>query len=224
MSMIFGIDTRDPATTQLTNGYTVYDWAMRKSSRPDFWSCTLLGKNPVNADETEYLRSRNCRIALLIRDLTEAKISSFDGTDDALRATAAAKAIGVQNNGKIVLFVEIRSNWSVSHNWMISFAQTLYEHGYAPGFIGNTDSSKNFNFGRQCSHYVHATAEYAGVGAIYWATEPKLGGRPEHWAPYCPSALRPEDVDLWECNSYNYEDVTINEIYGKDEKLLEHMW
>lgn len=31
------------------------------------------------------------------------------------------------------------------------------KNGYTPAFIGHTDSSKNFNFDRQCSHYVQAT-------------------------------------------------------------------
>lgn len=33
-----------------------------------------------------------------------------------------------------------------------------------PGFIGNTDSSKNFNFDRQCSHYVQATHDVGEYG------------------------------------------------------------
>lgn len=224
MAMIFGVDTKESATKKLTNGYTLYEWVLRKNSNPDFWGCTLLGDNPISKEEIEYLLDKKCKIALIMRDLTEMGVSTFDGTNDAFRAVKAAKDLGVPENEGIVIFVEIRSNWSVSHNWMISFAQIVYENGYLPGFIGNTDSSKNFNFGRQCSHFVHATEEYNGFGAIYWATEPKLGGEPEDWAPYCPSALKPEDMDLWECNSYTYDDITINEIYGKDESLLKHMW
>lgn len=224
MAMIFGVNTTEKATKKLTNGYTLYEWVMRKNSNPDFWSCTLLGDNRVSEEEIEYLLGKKCKIALIMRDLTEEKISSFDGSDDALRAAEAAKELGVPANEGIVIFAEIQSNWSVSHNWMISFAQVLYKQGYIAGFIGNTDSSKNFNFGRQCSHYVEATEEDNGFGAIYWATEPKLGGEPEYWAPYCPSALTPDDIDLWECNEYKYGDTIIKEIYGKEEYMLKHMW
>ena len=94
---------------------------------------------------------------MVIRDLTEAKVSSVNGTEDALKVVESAKELGVPQNAGSALFAEIRVEWSANHNWMISFAQTVVANGYIPAFIGNTDSSKNFNFDHQCSHYVQAT-------------------------------------------------------------------
>ncbi|MEE1027031.1 MAG: hypothetical protein U0L55_08510 [Acutalibacteraceae bacterium] len=67
--------------------------------------------------------------------------------------------------------------------WMISFAQVIFANGYVPGFIGNTDSSKNFNFDRQASHFVQATRDMDCFGAILAATEPKCESIPDYWNP-----------------------------------------
>ena len=152
--MVYGVDSAIASNTQLTNGYRLYDWVMRQNSNPDFWGRTLLGHDPITREEIDYLQGKKCRIALVIRDLTEAGVSTYEGEPDALRAVEAAKGLGVPEHAGIALFAEIHSDWSINHNWMISFAQTLFENGYIPGFIGNTDSARNFNFDRQCSHYV----------------------------------------------------------------------
>ena len=224
MALIFGVDSTVAANARLTNGYHMYDWVMRMNRFPAFWGRALTGEDAVTADELEYLRGKNCKIALILRDLTEAGVSASDGTADALRAVEAAKALGVPQNGEVALFAEIRPAWSVNHNWMISFAQTLNDNGYRPGFIGNTDSSKNFNFDRQCSHYVQATEETGQFRAVYWATEPKEEGEPEAWAPFCPSALTPEDIGLWRRGVIRFGGREVNETYARGPELLGCMW
>ena len=159
MANLFGVDSRIPSNTRLTNGYHLYDWVMRQNSFPVFWGRGLNGENPITKEEAVFLHDRHCKVALIIRNLSEAGISSSNGTQDALRAVEAAKAMEIPQNAGVALFAEIQPDWSVNHNWMISFAQTLTENGYRPGFIANTDSSNNFNFDRQCSHYVQATGD-----------------------------------------------------------------
>ena len=44
------------------------------------------------------------------------------------------------------------------------------------------------------------------------------------WAPYCPSALTPEEMDLWQSRVIRYGDITANEDYIRQESLLERMW
>ena len=141
-----------------------------------------------------------------------------------MRAVEAAKEIGVPQREGIALFAEIRPDWSVNHNWMIRFAEVLHDNGYLPGFIGNTDSSKNFNFDRQCSHYVQATEADERFHALYWGTEPKRENEPEGWTPYCPSALQPEDIGLWQCGTMRFGDMEIHETYAHDATVLEHLW
>ena len=86
--------------------------------------------------------------------------------------------------------------------------------------LGNTDSSKNpFNFDRQCSHFIQATEAINHYNAVLMATEPKFEEMPIKWAPYCPSVLRPEDMDLWACSKTVFDDVVADDIYATDEKI-----
>lgn len=224
MAIIYGVDSTVPSSTRLTNGYTFYDWVMRQNRFPAFWGRALSGDDTISREEVDFLHSKRCKIALIVRDLTEAGVSATDGSQDALKAIEAAKELGVPQYENIALFAEIRPEWSVNHNWMISFAQVLSENGYLPGFIGNTDSSRNFNFDRQCSHYVQATGDFDQFRAVYWATEPKQEGEPDGWTPFCPSALTPEDIGLWQRGEIRFGDMTANESYARDTALLECMW
>ena len=224
MKTIFGVSSATPINKKLKNGYTMYDWVMRQKSFPAFCLRTLCGEDQITANEIAFLKEKDCKIGLVIRNLTEAQVSAVNGSEDALKAVDAAKKLGVPQNQGIALFAEIKPEWSVNHNWMISFAQAVAANGYTPGFIGNTDSSKNFNFDRQCSHFVQATADVNYFGAIFMATEPKISSEPEKWEPYCPSALEPEDMSLWCCGTTTFDFVQVEDVYAKDEKVLENMW
>ena len=224
MKTIFGVSSATPINKKLKNGYTMYDWVKRQKCFPAFCMRTLSGEDKITAEEIEFLKGKDCKIGLVIRDLTETKVSGVNGTEDAIKAVESAKELGVPPNEGIALFAEIKPEWSVNHNWMISFAQTVSANGYVPAFIGNTDSSKNFNFDRQCSHYVQATADSNGFGAVYGATEPKVDGVPESWEPYSPSALKPEDVQLWVCGTTTFDSLTVDNVYAQDENVLEKLW
>lgn len=224
MKTIFGVSSVTPINKKLKNGYTMYDWVKRQKCFPAFCMRTLSGEGKITAEEIEFLKAKECKIGLVIRDLTEAKISGVNGTEEALNAVESAKELGVPANAGIALFAEIKPEWSVNHNWMISFAQTISANGYVPGFIGNTDSAKNFNFDRQCSHYVQATRGVDQFGAVYGATEPKCEGVPAAWEPYCPSALNAEDVQLWVCGTTTFDSLMVEDVYAKDENVLAKMW
>ena len=224
MRTIFGVSSATPINKKLKNGYTMYDWVKRQKCFSAFCMRTLSGENKITTEEIEFLKAKDCKIGLVIRDLTEAKVSGVNGTEDAFKAVETAKELGVPQNAGIALFAEIKPEWSVNHNWMISFSQVVSANGYVPGFIGNTDSSKNFNFDRQCSHFVQATKDEDYFGALFMATEPKLDSMPEKWEPYCPSALEPEDMHLWSCGTTTFDFTGVEDVYAKGEKVLENMW
>lgn len=224
MSLIYGVESKTPANTRLTNGYNLYDWVMRKSCYPSFWGRSLNGEGAITDSELDFLKRRYCKIALIVRDLTEAGISCNNANDDSLKAVEAAKALGVPQNKGIALFAEINPDWSVNHNWMIGYARHLLDSGYIPGFIGNTDSSKNFNFGRQCSHYVQATRGENQLQAIYWSTEPKYDFEPEAWAPYAPSELLPKDMHLWQYGTVDFHRIHTNKCYARDNIVMKCFW
>ncbi len=185
---------------------------------------TLCGEDQLTAEEVEFFQAKDCKIGLVIRDLTEAKVSGVNGTEGALKAIEAARELSIPQNEGIALFAEIKPEWSVNHNWMITFAKTISENGYVPAFIGNTDSSINFNFDRQCSHFVQATEKVNYYGALFMATEPKCKNVPKKWAPYCPSALEPEDMHLWCCGATGFDNIRVEDVYAGDDKVLENMW
>lgn len=222
MNTSFGISSAESSNKRLKNGYTFFDWVMRQKGFPDFWCRTLLGENPISQDEIEFLKSKDCKIALVMRDLTENIVSSSDGSADGARAADAAASLGIPE-GTFIL-AEINDDWSVNHNWMISFAQTVVSMGYTPGFIGNTDSSKNFNFDRQCSHYAQATENENQYNAVYCATEPKCVDEPDDWTPYCPSALQPEDMELWMTGDISFNDISADVVYAKTKEILNKMF
>ena len=224
MKTIFGVSSSTPINKKLKNGYTMYDWIKRQKCFPAFCMRTLCGEYKINTEEIEFLKAKDCKIGLVIRDLTETTVSGINGTQDALRAIETAKQLDVPTNVGVALFAEIKPEWSVNHNWMISFAQTISVNGYVPGFIGNTDSSKNFNFDRQCSHYVQATGDVDYFGAIFMATEPKLDTMPTEWAPYCPSALEPDNIHLWSCGTTTFDFIWVEDVYARDGMVLENMW
>lgn len=224
MNIIFGASSKIPSNTQLTNGYTMYDWVMRKNCFPSFWARSILGENPISYNEIEFLRKKDSKIALVVHDLVESIISTNQGSTDGRRVINAAKNLGVPRDKGIVIFAEIKPCWSVNHNWMIGFAKTLFWGGYLPGFIGNTDSSKNFNFDRQCSHYVQATAASEQFGAIYCATEPKQEKMPNKWEPYCPSALKQNDMHFWTSGKITFGELEVEEMYARDRKVLDYLW
>ena len=224
MKTIYGVNSATPINKKLKNGYTLYDWVMRQKGFPAFCMRTIGNDNGLSENEIEFLRNNDCKIGLVLSDFSENQLSSSNGTQDALLAVQEAKKIGVPQNNNIAIFAEVNPNWSINHNWMISFANTLWINGYVAGFIANTDSSKNFNFDRQCSHFVQATNEYNQFDTVYCSTEPKLDSFNGHWMPYCPSAMDPKDIHLWESSNTYFDNIKIGDVYAQDEKVLENMW
>ena len=224
MKTIFGVSSTIPSNTRLTNGYTMYDWVMRQRCFPAFWGRNLTGDSAITPDEIEFLHSKDCKILLVFDELTEMKVSSNNGEDDALKAVEAARMLNVPECMEIVIMANIHQDWSVNHNWMLSFAYTIHTHGYRPGFIGNTDSSKNFNFDRQYSHYIQALSEENLFDTVICSTEPKLVDMPIEWTPFCPSAIDQCDVDLWNCGMINFGSYKVDEVYTNSSTSLEFMW
>ena len=141
-----------------------------------------------------------------------------------IKAVESAKELGVPQNEGIALFAEIKPEWSVNHNWMFSFAGSLNAQGFVAGFIGNTDSSKNFNFDRQASHFADFTKADNYLDTVFMATEPKQVEVPEKWEPYCPSAMEREDMSFWVCGETSFGEIKAEDVYARDEKVLVSLW
>lgn len=224
MAAIFGADSLYPANTQLTNGYDLYGWVMRKGGFPAFWGRGITGDNKITEEEIKFLREKKCKIALYLTDLSEMQTASLSGLEDALRAIEAAETLGVPRDKGIAIFAVFGENWGINQNWMISFAATLSGNGFVPGFIGNTDSSKNFNFNRQCGHFVRGTENMENFGAVFGAMEPKSGGEAAPWRPFCPSDINIDRIALWQNGIVACDTISANTTYGYSESVLSYMW
>lgn len=224
MKNIFGVDSVTPANQKLKNGYTMYEWVMRQKGFPAFWGRPISGDHALTEEERQFFKEKGCKLCLLFDELTEKDISGTNGDADALRAAAAAQALGVPRNKGIVIYVNVPSNGSINHNWMLSFANTLAADGYVPGFIGNTDSSLNFNFDRQSSHYMQAIGGKKSLPTSFGATEPKCDHSPTTWEPYCPSAMQQEDIDLWRCGEVTFDLLSANTVYARDDEAMNGFW
>lgn len=224
MRTIFGVSSAMPINKKLKNGHTLYEWVVRKNCYPAFCMRMLNGENKISVDEIKFLKDKDCKIGLIFNDFTEKEVSTMSGVLSAERAVNAALELGVPVNKGIVLFAEIKGDWSVNHNWMISFASTIKAKGFIAGFIGNTDSSKNFSFDRQTSHFVNATKNTNYFDAIFAATEPVIDEIPTNWSPFCPSDLEIDDMSFWFCGETIFDKIKVNNVYAKDEKVLVSLW
>lgn len=224
MNTILGISSLIPSNTRLKNGYRMFDWVMRQYGFPKFWGRPITGKNAVTPDEIEFLKQNGCALCLLYNDLTETQVSSNNGYGDGQRAAEAAKAMGVPRGKGIVIYADIDPDWSINHNWMLGFADALVTYGYVAGFIGNTDSSKNFNFDRQSSHYMQSIRFRPHMKASFGATEPKNKYIPSDWSPYCPSGMEKEDIELWRFGTVTFDLLTVDTVIARDESVLDRFW
>lgn len=223
MRKFYGVNSYVPMNKILENGFTLYDLVEKHKKAPSFCFRTLCGANAITKAEIDYLRAKKCRIGLIVRNISEEDISSSYGNETAVKAVAEFNTLNLSYTKRIAIFVEINSEWSVNHNWMITFAQTLIFYGYIPGFIGNTDSSLNCNFDRQCSHFVNATADVGKLGAIFCATAPKVSNEPIEWAPFCPSELEPKDMSFWLCSKTQIGSIIFDDVYANDYKKLDNL-
>ncbi len=224
MNLIYGADSRTRVDIRLTNGYNLYEWVMRKSCFPSFWGRNMTGKYAVTKEEIAFLHQMGCKVALIANGFEEVSIASNNAQNDALRTIEAAKRLGVPQNKGITLFAEIPGKLCVNHNWMIGYANHLLRNGYCPGFIGDTDSSKNFNFGRQCSHYIQATRKNCHPLTTYWATAPHYNFDPAVWAPYAPSQILPADIHIWQYGTVDFHTISAGKCYARDESVLERFY
>lgn len=216
---IFGVKSTAPANTILTNGYTLYDWVMRKNCFPSFWGRSISGVKKPNDEELRFLKEKDCKIALIFDELSEMSVSSTNGVEDAKRAIAALNELGVPANEGYAVFAEIKDNWSVSNIWMLGFSRIIRNYGYVPGFIGNTDSSLNFNFDKEFSHYM-----LVGEDSLCWATKPETNGPIFEWTPFAPSALKQNDVAVWQKETMSFNDIVFNSVYMRDPTILNYAW
>ena len=221
--MIFGVKSKIPSDMKLTNGYSLFDWIMRKKDVPEFWMRNITGENRITPDELAFLKNKGCRVALLIDGIPEAEAASNNAAARAFETLDALRKLKVPSFSGKAVFVRFGDDEFMNHNWMISFAAILSEYGYLAGFIGNTDSSLNFCFDRECGHFYNATKQIGCYGALYGATEPDCNAPENGWKPYFPSDFSADDISLWESREVIQcgEAELASPVYARDLSVLD---
>lgn len=189
--MIFGIESTYPSNGKLTNGYRLFDWVMRKQDVPRFWLRGITGEYGVTREEMAFLKSERMQDRFgSERPYGADRIAKRSRAGSAARARSLATAAGTLVFGDCAfcaLCAELEHEPQLG--WL-SFAYTLCENGYIPGFIGNTDSSKRFRFDRECGHYKHASEADSRFGALFGATEPESDAPRKAGHRFVPPTLR----------------------------------
>lgn len=221
--MVFGAISKFPATTILKNGYNLFNWVTRKNCYPSFWGRNIIGLDKITNEEIEYFRSNNCRIMPIVSDFSESDITQNSATIHAKKVLKEIKTLGIPDEGRIAIFVLIEPDWCVNHNWMLSYARALQSEGYIPGFIGNTDSSKNFSFDREVGHFLRFSKNNGIVLPILCATEP-ASPNPTKWEPFCPSDMNREEISFWQFGEERCGDVSAKTVYARDKFSLANTW
>lgn len=226
---IYGVKSKFSPTEKLGKKHNLFSWVTRMNKQPSFWAGYISGDNKITKEQIDFLHKNKCKACFIFNEFDELSIGMDDGIPSGILAVQRALSLGIPQNKNIAIFAEIPYDWNVNHNWMLGYALALKKYGYIPGFIGNTDSSINYTFGRQCSHYAQAVKSMVPElsDTIYWSTQPIIFKQPEKWEPFCPSELLPADMALWSCGNkiiYRSNGIYANEIYTRDKHIIDFMW
>lgn len=236
LQLTFGVDTDTASDTVLQNGLSKLHWICRNQRLPHFWGRHINGEEALTLDEISYIHSLCCRIAVMYSHSDPTNMDSYDqGAADAKDAIAICKNLHISTGKAIFMQVDKLSN--ITNDYMLSYAKTLLENDYIPGFYANTDAF--YDFSHQFARGYQAEPEVFEQ-CLIWATAPNLpefyqtGDThipiPDYWGPYCPSCFTADKISIWQYGEdcypiHNYLDklCSFNINLIKDLELLEKM-
>ena len=211
LRILFGVDSKTQADDILQNNISEFEWVVRNKVYPNFWGRNITGKNALTRAEINFLHRKACRIAAIYEDELEKK-SEEQGKQSAEKAAAKAMQLGIPL-GKAI-FLVIKEDVEVTHEYLLGFAQQLLAYGYTPGFKANTDA--HFDFDREFSRSMQINKDLFNQ-CLVWAVAPTLSDydkmttthliHPDEWIPFAPSGITRDDIAIWqygkECHSIN---------------------
>ena len=200
--LLFGVDSKIPATTLLQNNIEEFEWVVRNKIYPNFWGRNLVGENALTKQEIDFLHRKGCKIAVIYTDSGE-KQDEKQGGILAEKAVLYARDLGIPEGTAI--FLEIGENENVTHSFMLGFAKALIVEGFTPAFKANTDAK--FDFDREYSVGMQTNREVFKKCFI-WAVAPTVevyNGmttshliHPDDWQPYAPSCITRKEIAVWQ--------------------------
>ncbi len=200
--LIFGVDSKIPATGLLQNNITEFEWVKRNNEHPMFWGRCISGENALSREEIKFLHLNGCKVAPLYF-ASQSKENADDGKADAESAAAAAKMLEIKQGAAIFLVIEDSDRLHIEY--LKEFVKTMLDRGYIPGFKANTDAA--FAFDRQFSRGMLFDRK-SFEKCLVWATSPSLVKyeritdthiiQPDIWRPFAPSSISRNDISVWQ--------------------------
>ena len=200
--LIFGVDSKVRASAVLQNNLTEFEWVKRNKLYPAFWGRNIVGENALDQEEIDFLHYVGTQIALIY-------IASDKNTSEEQARIEAEKAINRARELEIprgmAIFLDISEPNDIPYEYMRTYARTLLENGYTPGFKANTDAAVRFDYefsrGTQNDNALFSQC-------LVWAVTPQLKEyhrittshaiRPDNWQPYAPSGITRRDIAIWQ--------------------------
>ena len=202
MNYLFGVYSEYPADDMLQNNISLFEWVLRTKIHPSFWGRNITGDRALTKEEIRVLHRKACKIAAVYTDSEEMKTAE-QGRIDGADIDAIALDLGIPEGTAV--YVEIRDGEEVTSEYLMSFARTLLEEGYTPGFKVSTDAK--FVFDREFSRGMQQDRDVF-MKCLIWATSPVVPEydgmttshliHPDHWKPFAPSGTNRRAIGIWQ--------------------------
>lgn len=200
--LLFGVDSKVPASTLLQNNLTQFEWVTRNKIYPGFWGRNITGENCLTKDEVYFLHGKACKIAPFCFS-DDVKETYEQGKALAMKTILKALELGIPKNTAI--YMELEDTASVTKDYLLGYVEEMLREGFIPGFKANTDAACDFD--REYSRGMQTDPEMF-ERCLIWATEPTLEEyngittthliHPDNWMPYAPSGCTMRDVAVWQ--------------------------
>lgn len=236
LRLMFGVDSKEKASTVLQNNLTQFEWVVRNKLYPNFWGRNINGENCLSQEEIDFLHGKGCKIAAIVQS-SGIKETEEQGKIEAKKAAIAALQLNIGE--KAAIFLEIDEKEAAAAEFLKGYARGLLTEGYTPGFKVNTDA--NYSFDREYSRGKQSAAEVFEQ-CVIWALTPSLEDyervttthriHPDVWRPYAPSGTKRKDIGIWQYgkNCHPIEDEEGKEtvfnvnLVKKEEIILDKMF
>ena len=200
--LLFGVNSKTPATDILQNNITEFEWVVRNKAYPNFWGRNVNGENALTREEIKFIHSKGCKVAAIYSETGE-KFTEEQGKKTAKFALEKALELGMPAGA--AMFLEIAEGEYASRDYLKGFAKVMIENGLTPAFKANTDAK--FDFDREFSRGLQTDPEVFKK-CLVWALAPSLAEydrvttthliHPDNWKPFAPSGITRNDIAVWQ--------------------------
>lgn len=138
MKIVYRIYTHTIEDNDLEKSYASHSRSLYSKYHPSLFAQNESGFNELAKAGLELQEKKNCRLGLVIDDITENIVISTDGNAYGVRSVSQANELGFTNNQGTFVFVQINPSWIINEKWKRTFQTYLYSKGFCPVFINRS--------------------------------------------------------------------------------------